>query len=320
MPRYQFAQPFDIVRSIKNLQIATKQLQVQASSKIKQTVNQVQGSLNANPYFWGLDTTGWVAFNGTFVTVSDPPSPSPYPYAGFFTIGTAGAGAAMEQSSAAFFAVPLQSYLLTAWVYTPTTSVSIGYDWRDSSGTYISSSTQTITVSANTWTLVSTQQIAPSNAASGYPRLAPTDAVGNTLWATSILVNHAPNVTVQPGSSPAVAETWHDLPSGINGWGLGTGGWKKYRLTRDGDLGLSISLRLIGTKTDGTAIFGSGALPTGYQVSTARRLAISTTGNALSANSTPWIGLLSDGSMNINGVNTAGTLSQVDLHGVFPLI
>jgi hypothetical protein len=147
---------------------------------------------------------------------------------------------------------------------------------------------------------------------------ASTKSYANEQRITNLEQNYLP-AAIQPGSSPAVPETWHDLPSGINGWGLGSGGWKKYRLTSDGNLALSISLRLIGTKADGTAIFPSGALPAGYQVSTARRVPCSTTNNALSANSTAWIGLLADGSFNISGVN-ASTLDQVDLHGVFPLI
>ena len=115
-------------------------------------------------------------------------------------------------------------------------------------------------------------------------------------------------------------ETWHDFPAGINGWGLGTGGWKKYRLLAEGSVEISISLRLIGTKTDGIAIFSAGALPAGYQVSVARRMAISTSGNALSANNTAWMGFLADGSVNLNGVNTAGALTQIDAHFVLPLI
>src|SRR5436305_10903194 len=40
----------------------------------------------------------------------------------------------------------------------------------------------------------------------------------------------------QPGSSPPVPETWHDFPAGVNGWGLGSGGWKKYRLLAEGSV------------------------------------------------------------------------------------
>lgn len=122
---------------------------------------------------------------------------------------------------------------------------------------------------------------------------------------------------IQPGSVPPVPETWHDLPSGINGWGLGTGGWKKYRLLAEGSVEITISLRLIGTKADGTQLFPAGSLPSGYQPNQAKRLGCSTTNNALSANSTAWIGVLSDGSFNISGVN--GTIDQVDLHATLPL-
>jgi hypothetical protein len=124
-------------------------------------------------------------------------------------------------------------------------------------------------------------------------------------------------IAIQPGSSPPIPETWHDLPSGINGWGIGTGGWKKYRLLAEGSVEITLSLRLIGTKADGTAILPSGSLPSGYQPAQAKRLACSTTNNALSANSTAWIGVLADGTFNISGVN--GTIDQVDLNATLPL-
>lgn len=130
----------------------------------------------------------------------------------------------------------------------------------------------------------------------------------------------------QPGSSPTVAETWHDFPAGVNSWGLGTGGWKKYRMTSTGSVEVSISLRQIGTKTDGTVVFAAGALPTGYQPGTvtgARKLlpiAMDTSAATFySANHTPYMSFNTDGSVTIFGVNATG-LSVVDCHGTIPLI
>jgi hypothetical protein len=52
-----------------------------------------------------------------------------------------------------------------------------------------------------------------------------TDTAGNAFAAGYT----GPVTAVQPGTSPSAAETWHDFPPGANGWGLGSGGWKKYR-------------------------------------------------------------------------------------------
>lgn len=319
MPKYPRADSFDLIRTIKNLQADVKALRVRDAGIVKKPLNQIAAALNTNPYFWGGDATGWAALNGTFSVVSDPPSGSPYPYTALYVNNGSVAGA-VAQVTAAFPVVPLQTYMVQASVNSNVTTVQIGFDFLDSTHTVISGPTNpSITVTAGIWTNISAALEAPAGAVYAYPRVGSATGDGASTYVAGI-TTQVTAVAYQPGTSPAVVETWHDLPAGTNGWGLGTGGWKKYRLTYDGDLALSISLRLIGTKTDGTAIFGAGALPSGYQVSSARRLPISTSGNALSSNNTPWIGLLADGSMNISGVNTAGTLSQVDLHGVFPLI
>ena len=93
------------------------------------------GVLNDNPYFTGGDGSTWAGVNGTFSVSSSPPAGSPYAYAGFFTITTAAPGAAAKESAASgpFAAVPAAQYLLTAWVYTAQTSVTLGFDWLDGS-------------------------------------------------------------------------------------------------------------------------------------------------------------------------------------------
>src|SRR6266581_5110437 len=95
-----------------------RQLQIQSPGLVRKNLNQVTAALNQNPFFWGGDATGWTGYNGTFAVVSDPPDPAPYPYAGLFTISTAGVGAAAEESGAYHLVVPGQQYLLSAWVYT----------------------------------------------------------------------------------------------------------------------------------------------------------------------------------------------------------
>jgi hypothetical protein len=159
------------------------------------------GVLNANPYFLGGDGATWNGFDGTFSVTGSPPGASPYANAGLFTITTAGAGAAAEESGQPFAVVAGQPYFVTAWVYTPTTSAVIGFDWQNSSHAYLSTSTQTIVVTANTWTSVSTVLTAPAGAAYAYARLAPTDGLGNVIYIEAVLVlPQVPGGLIQAGT------------------------------------------------------------------------------------------------------------------------
>lgn len=142
-----------------------------------------------------------------------------------------------------------------------------------------------------------------------------TDAAGNGFG----IGYTGPVQAFQPAAVPAIAEVWHDLPPGANGWGLGTGGWKKYRMLSTGSVELSFSLRLIGTKTDNTNIFGAGALPSGYQPANNKYLPCIVNQNALSSNWPQTIRVNTDGSISIAGVN-ATTVTQLDFHGTVPLI
>jgi len=153
------------------------------------------GALNGNPYFAGGSSTGWAGWQGTFTVTGNPPAGAPYQYAGQFTVGTAGAGAAMEENAAGFPAAALQKYLVTAWVWTSTGTATIGFDWQDSSHNYLSSNTVPITVPANTWTQISTAQTSPASTAFAYPRIAPVDSVGNIIYAQAVIV--------VPGAAPA---------------------------------------------------------------------------------------------------------------------
>lgn len=138
----------------------------------------------------------------------------------------------------------------------------------------------------------------------------------------SALVAASLPAAVQPGSSPAAPETWHDFPAGVNGWGLGTGGWKKYRLLAEGSVEVSINLNLIGTKTDNTLLWNAGGLPAGYQPPSGKYLPASLDTAAATfyaANHTPYLVFRSDGSVACYGVNATG-LSQLQCHGIFSLV
>jgi hypothetical protein len=128
---------------------------------------------------------------------------------------------------------------------------------------------------------------------------------------------------VQPGSSPPIAETWHDFPAGATGWGItgGSGtGWKKYRLRAEGSVEVAINMTLIGTQADNTAILAAGALPAGYRpVAGGKYLAASIDTAAASfyaANHSPYLVFRTDGSVACYGVNATG-LNQLQCNGVF---
>lgn len=127
----------------------------------------------------------------------------------------------------------------------------------------------------------------------------------------------------QPGSSPPIAETWHDFPAGVNSWGRGTGGWAKYRLLAEGSAEVSINLNLIGTKTDNTLIWNAGALPAGYQPASGGKYlpaSLDTSGAVFyGGNHTPYLVFRTDGSVACFGVNATG-LNQLQCHGIYSLI
>jgi hypothetical protein len=149
------------------------------------------GVLNANPYFWGGDGTGWHGYQGTFAVTSSPPAGAPYEYAGVYVNNGTSSGAMEENSSgtaSSFAAVPATQYLVTAWVNSSATTVQLGFDWDTSSGTYISTTTQNFTVTANTWTQITTVQTAPATTGYGYPRIGTATASGATIYAQAVLV------------------------------------------------------------------------------------------------------------------------------------
>lgn len=122
----------------------------------------------------------------------------------------------------------------------------------------------------------------------------------------------------QPSSNPRIISDWRDLPSGVNGWGLGANGYKKFRNLADGSVQISIYLQLIGTKTDGTQIFPPGALPSGYQPGFEKKMPAIVNSNALSTNWPPMLQFRADGSIYVYGVNDAG-LVELSCHCILPI-
>jgi hypothetical protein len=143
--------------------------------------------LNANAFFTNGSTSSWSALNGTISATSSPPAGAQYHWALLFTISGAGAAAA-EESGTPFAASASTQYTIGAWVFTTQSTVIIGFDWQDSSHSFLSTTTATLTVQASTWTFVQTTQISDSSAAFGYARIAPTLGAGNSIYTQAAVV------------------------------------------------------------------------------------------------------------------------------------
>jgi hypothetical protein len=318
VPRYQQAQPFDFIRSVKNLQRAVQTLQVQSPALTKKSLNQISTALNANPYFWGGDSTGWIASNGTLNIASDPPASSPYPYAALFVITASGVGAALNESSLPFAVVPTQQYLITAQINTPSASVTFGVDWLDSTHAFISTSTQSITVSPNTWTQITTAVTAPSGAAFAYPRIAPTDGVGNYIYAEAITAQLT-TAAYQPASNPLTVETWHSVTLPSSG---GFSGTIRVKLAPFPGFGI-LDVQVRWTGTTGTT-YSAGSLPSAayYPTTGTTRFYNISYGGAPNSDSLGSVNIPSSGAIQIFTAPSSGGSGTAGWYGgtiIYPL-
>ena len=137
--------------------------------------------LNTDPSFAG--TLGpWTATGGTATLTQAQVYGSPY--SALLTPSGVAANSYLEDAPAAVTAGG--SYIASAFVWSPTgyASVTIGFDWYQAGGGFLSTSTATIAVAAGTWTPVTTTQTAPANAVTGAIRVgeASTPAVANLLY------------------------------------------------------------------------------------------------------------------------------------------
>jgi hypothetical protein len=111
------------------------------------------GVLNPNPYFWGGDATGWTG--GTLVSGGILPAGSPYTYALTGTAPTIAESGQPFPVTASTMTASNQ-LLVTAWVYSASTTVHLGFEWfNNGAAATPSSTTSPVTVTANTWTPVS---------------------------------------------------------------------------------------------------------------------------------------------------------------------
>jgi hypothetical protein len=138
--------------------------------------------LNANPYLTGGSITGWAAagIDATVTVTASPPAGAPYEYALDYVQTNNVNGERLYDINERFSVLPNTQYQASAWVYTPTTTVFIGFDWRSSTGSLLGTSYETFTVTADTWTLLTTVQESIGTAASA------NIAIGSATASTTI--------------------------------------------------------------------------------------------------------------------------------------
>jgi hypothetical protein len=167
-------------------------------------------ALDTNPYFANGSLTGWSGFNGT-VAASQAIPGGPYDWSCLFTVTTALNAPSIEATNTVEFPVTVgNTYQASAWVYHPTGgSVCVGFDWRTSGGSYLSTSTTNVTVPAGVWTPVSSgDKTAPATAAYACSRvgLSGTPAIGTQLYVQGI-ISWGGTVAVATDSGSAIWTT-----------------------------------------------------------------------------------------------------------------
>lgn len=144
--------------------------EIKANSLTATVIGSLGLCLNNNPFYSGGSGTGWSTSGSgnTFVVVpvsslTSPPLPG---YGAVVTFTTAGASADKFNGSADRFPVIVGNrYVAVAWVYSSNAvTVNFGIEFRNLAGSPFSTLTGATAVAANTWTLVTTVQTAPSSA------------------------------------------------------------------------------------------------------------------------------------------------------------
>ncbi|NUP47564.1 MAG: hypothetical protein HOW97_09675 [Catenulispora sp.] len=164
-------------------------------------------ALNSNPTFTS-GVSPWTATNGA-ITQSNAQTHGGLPFSGLLTPAGGSAQAyassellSLETSNPA----PGTPHWLTpaGWFYSPTgwASFSLSVNWFDAGRNYLSTSSNTVTLPAATWTNISNAFQAPTTAA--YASLVPTEsgspAASNLLYLSNVTLTYAPGV-VRPLSS-----------------------------------------------------------------------------------------------------------------------
>lgn len=162
-----------------------------AAGTITASLFAATGTNDYNAYFAGGDATGWTGFGdgGTFQVVS--PAGAPYTYVGQIAAdGVTGSPkiVPVNPGPAEIPCQPGDVFLVSALVWTTLSSVIVGGSWNDSTHTFISNSTTTVSVTPSTWTYVYNIVTAPALAATmqRFAGITGTPALGTILQATAI--------------------------------------------------------------------------------------------------------------------------------------
>lgn len=155
--------------------------------------------LNSNPTFTS-GVTGWTATNCTLAQ-SNAQTHGGLPFSGLITPNGTSATVFAESNLG-----PVRPNLSTlnapfwyqaqGWVYSPTgySSVSLSVNWYDSAGTYLSTSSNTVSVPATTWTFLNNYYVVPVGAAQGtlVPTESGTPTGSNLLYLSNVTLTLSP--------------------------------------------------------------------------------------------------------------------------------
>jgi len=123
-----------------------------------------------------VDITGWTGSDGgavAFATTPDGVGGHSFPGSGSLKITPDGVGVFPGAESNRFVVTPGESYRIRGWILCETTrSIDLNINWYDESDTYMSTSTVSNSLTADTWMFYDGTFTAP--ASSGYGRARPT--------------------------------------------------------------------------------------------------------------------------------------------------
>jgi hypothetical protein len=168
--------------------------------------------LNVNPTFT-TGTAPWTAAGGT-LTRSSAHTQGGLPFSGLLTPN--GVAALCYASSEQVPVTAGAHYTVNGWLYSPTGhAASLSVNWFDWQSTYLTTSSSSVTLAANTWTRLTNVFPAPSGATYGaiVPTEAGTPAVTDLLYLSDLTLTVTDPVVVA-----SVAEVTYDAvtrqPSG----------------------------------------------------------------------------------------------------------
>lgn len=166
-----------------------------------EAVSLPQDPLNLNTLTTN-STTHWTPTNATIAATSAQVHGG-YAFSGLLTPN--GTSALAYASSENIKVTPGKAYSASAWFYMTTswTGLSMSVNWFDPLGAYISTSSNSLSIGAATWTYFSNQFVAPAGAASAalVPTLGSTPSAGNPLY-----ISYINFVARDPDTVASVAE------------------------------------------------------------------------------------------------------------------